>query len=216
MNASSEPQRPRTLEPQNPHALSRSSRRSSRCSRSSPRRSPDGEDFLYEPKWDGFRAIVFRGGGDVYIQSRDLQAARSLLSRAARRARSRRCPSGCVVDGEIVIATPHGLDFDALQHAAASRRVAGREAGERDAGLVRRVRRAGGRRPGPARPCRRPSAARRLERLLAGVEPPIHLTPMTRDRTAGGRMAGALRGRRPRRRDRQARGRRPTSPASAR
>ena len=34
---------------------------------------PAGEGFLYEPKWDGFRAIVFRGGDDVYIQSRDLR-----------------------------------------------------------------------------------------------------------------------------------------------
>ncbi|MDQ3211781.1 MAG: ATP-dependent DNA ligase, partial [Acidobacteriota bacterium] len=34
---------------------------------------PVGDAFLYEPKWDGFRAIVFRGGGDVFIQSRDLR-----------------------------------------------------------------------------------------------------------------------------------------------
>ena len=34
---------------------------------------PAGEGFLFEPKWDGFRAIVFRGGSDVYIQSRDLR-----------------------------------------------------------------------------------------------------------------------------------------------
>ena len=81
-------------------------------------------EFLYEPKWDGFRAIVFRGKGeDLYIQSRtkrpldryfpELHA--SLLERL---------PEGCVVDGEIVIATDGGLDFDALQlrlHPAASR-----------------------------------------------------------------------------------------------
>ena len=70
-------------------------------------------------------------------------AARPLLSRAARRACSPALPDGCVLDGEIVIATPHGLDFDALQlrlHPAASR-VA--EAREGDAGLVRRLRRAG-------------------------------------------------------------------------
>ena len=34
---------------------------------------PAAGDYLFEPKWDGFRAIVFRGGGDVYIQSRDLR-----------------------------------------------------------------------------------------------------------------------------------------------
>jgi ATP-dependent DNA ligase len=84
---------------------------------------PANGDFLYEPKWDGFRAIVFRGSSDVYIQSRDLKPLDryfpdlhdSLL---------RLLPRGCVVDGEIVIATPQGLDFDALQlrlHPAQSR-----------------------------------------------------------------------------------------------
>ncbi len=84
---------------------------------------PHGDSFLYEPKWDGFRAIVFRGGTDVFIQSRDLRPLdryfpelHDLFLRAL--------PDGCVVDGEIVIATPRGLDFDALQmrlHPAASR-----------------------------------------------------------------------------------------------
>ena len=84
---------------------------------------PDGAHFLYEPKWDGFRAIVFRSDDDVYIQSRDLRPLdryfpelhESLIAGL---------PPGCVVDGEIVIATPDGLDFDALQlrlHPAASR-----------------------------------------------------------------------------------------------
>jgi ATP-dependent DNA ligase len=84
---------------------------------------PAGGSYLYEPKWDGFRAIVFRGRDDVYIQSRDLkpfdryfpELHRSLLDLL---------PAGCVVDGEIVIVTANGLDFDALQlrlHPAASR-----------------------------------------------------------------------------------------------
>src|SRR5947199_7823259 len=85
--------------------------------------SDSGDAFLYEPKWDGFRAIVFRGAKDVFIQSRDLRPldryfpelhAAFLVS----------LPEGSVVDGEIVIATPRGLDFDALQmrlHPAASR-----------------------------------------------------------------------------------------------
>jgi ATP-dependent DNA ligase len=84
---------------------------------------PADRDFLFEPKWDGFRAIVFRGASDVYIQSRDLKPLdryfpelhQSLLELL---------PAGCVVDGEIVIATSDGLDFDALQlrlHPAQSR-----------------------------------------------------------------------------------------------
>src|SRR5216117_1240976 len=86
---------------------------------------PTAGSFLFEPKWDGFRAIVFRGASDVYIQSRDLKPLDryfpelhdSLLERL---------PKGSVVDGEIVIATAHGLDFDALQmrlHPAASREI---------------------------------------------------------------------------------------------
>src|SRR6266446_2164393 len=84
---------------------------------------PADDNFLFEPKWDGFRAIVFRGASEVYIQSRDLKPLdryfpdlhQSLLDLL---------PAGCVIDGEIVIATPNGLDFDALQlrlHPAASR-----------------------------------------------------------------------------------------------
>src|SRR5436305_3850210 len=79
--------------------------------------------FLYEPKWDGFRAIVFRGGGDVFIQSRDLRP----LDRYFPEMHDvflRALPDGCVVDGELVIVTRAGLDFDALQlrlHPAASR-----------------------------------------------------------------------------------------------
>src|SRR5262245_10469131 len=79
--------------------------------------------FLYEPKWDGFRAIVYRGSGEVYIQSRDLRPLDRYFPEL-HDALLAGLPEGCVLDGEIVIATPHGLDFDALQlrlHPAASR-----------------------------------------------------------------------------------------------
>ena len=83
---------------------------------------PEGE-FLYEPKWDGFRALVFRAGDAVYIQSRDLRPLDRYFP-DVHDALATALPSGCVLDGEIVIATAHGLDFDALQmrlHPAASR-----------------------------------------------------------------------------------------------
>src|SRR5467141_2613590 len=79
--------------------------------------------FLYEPKWDGFRAIVFRGGSELFIQSRDLRPLDRYFPEL-HEALLDRLPDGCVIDGEIVIATSHGLDFDALQlrlHPAASR-----------------------------------------------------------------------------------------------
>ncbi len=75
---------------------------------------PTGDGFLYEPKWDGFRAIIFRNGSDLYIQSRDLRPFDRYFP-DLHDALLARLPPRCVVDGEIVIATPGGLDFDALQ-----------------------------------------------------------------------------------------------------
>src|SRR5262245_50858302 len=84
---------------------------------------PTAEGFLFEPKWDGFRALVFRGGGDLYIQSRDLKPLDRYFPEL-HDALLAALPDGCVLDGEIVIATPDGLAFEALQmrlHPAASR-----------------------------------------------------------------------------------------------
>src|SRR3712207_555107 len=84
---------------------------------------PTDDGWLFEPKWDGFRAIVFRDGEDVYIQSRDSRPLDRYFPELHEQL-IEKLPAGCVVDGEIVIATPSGLDFDALQlrlHPAASR-----------------------------------------------------------------------------------------------
>ena len=136
-------------------------------------------DFLYEPKWDGFRAIVFRGGGDVFIQSRDLRPLDRYFPEL-REIFLAVLPDGCVVDGEIVIATARGLDFDTLQmrlHPAASR--VARLAKETPAAFV-----AFDALAADGRDLRELGQSERrvhLERLLDGVKPPIHLTPMTRD-----------------------------------
>ena len=141
---------------------------------------PSGDGFLYEPKWDGFRAIVFCGARDVFIQSRDLRPLDRYFPDLNAIFRER-LPQGCVVDGEIVIATPTGLDFDALQlrlHPAASRVAMLAEATPAGFvgfdllaidGLDLRTRHQSERRA-------------RLEALLGGIAPPIYLTPMTRDR----------------------------------
>jgi ATP-dependent DNA ligase len=90
---------------------------------------PDGPGWLYEPKWDGFRALVFRDGDAVLVQSRDLKPLDRYFPELAAPLRES-LPARCVVDGEIVIArrsapdAPTGLDFDALLqriHPAASR-----------------------------------------------------------------------------------------------
>jgi len=141
---------------------------------------PTAAGFLFEPKWDGFRAIVFRGGGDVHIQSRDLKPLDRYFPElhdgliAA-------LPDGCVVDGEIVIATDSGLDFDRLQlrlHPAASR--AAKLAKETPSSFVAFDLLAADGEDLRSLPFEKRRA--RLEKLLGRVKAPVHLTPMTRDR----------------------------------
>lgn len=86
------------------------------------REVPEGP-FLYEPKWDGFRAIVFRDGDELEIGSRNERPLTRYFPDLVRPLLEQ-LPSRCVVDGEIVIVTEHGLDFDRLSlriHPAASR-----------------------------------------------------------------------------------------------
>ncbi len=141
---------------------------------------PDGDDWLFEPKWDGFRVLVFRDGDELLIQSRDEKPLDRYFPELAEPLK-RQLPERCVLDGEIVIAGQGGLDFEALQlrlHPAASRAaLLAKETpasvvfwdvlcvGERD---MREV----------------PFSARRalIESLLANIEPPLHLTPATTDR----------------------------------
>ena len=142
---------------------------------------PPAGDFLYEPKWDGFRALVFRGGGeDLYIQSRTLRPLDRYFPEL-HETLVERLPEGCVVDGEIVIATSSGLDFDALQlrlHPAASR--VDKLAAETPSSFVAfDVLAADGEDLMAATQAERRT---RLEALLADAEAPLHLTPVTRDR----------------------------------
>ena len=140
---------------------------------------PDG-DYLYEPKWDGFRALVFRGADDVYIQSRDSRPLDRYFPELHDTLIAR-LPKQCVLDGEIVIATPHGLDFDALQlrlHPAASR--VGKLARETPSSFVAFDVLSIGSRSLMSQPQSERRAA--LEKLLGKVKPPVHLTPVTRDR----------------------------------
>jgi ATP-dependent DNA ligase len=139
---------------------------------------PVSGDWLYEPKWDGFRAIVFRGGAEVFIQSRDLRPLDRYFPEL-HAALLQGLPDGCIVDGEVVIATARGLDFDALQlrlHPAASR--VEKLARETPAAFVAFDALAVGGHDVRALPQHERRA--RLERLLAGAAPPIHLTPVTR------------------------------------
>ena len=137
-------------------------------------------DYLYEPKWDGFRAIVFRNEDGVYIQSRDARPFDRYFPEL-HAALLERLPEKSVVDGEIVIATARGLEFDSLQlrlHPAASR--VAKLAKEMPSSFIAfDLLAVAGRNLMTA-----PQATRRaaLEELLAKVKPPVHLTPATRNR----------------------------------
>ena len=147
-------------------------------------RLPDEGGVLFEPKWDGFRAIVYRAGADAFIQSRDLRPLDRYFPEL-HEALVARLPDGCVLDGEIVIVGKDGLDFDALQmrlHPAASR--VAKLSKEIPASFVAFDALAIGGRSlmGKSQAERRAA----LEKLLAKAAPPLYLTPMTRDRALAG------------------------------
>ena len=139
---------------------------------------PEG-DFLYEPKWDGFRAVVFRDGDEVEIGSRNEKPLTRYFPEVVAAAREQ-LPERCVVDGEIVIAGGQGLDFEALLqriHPADSRvRLL---AEQTPAQLVIFDLLA----LGDDDLTERPQSERRklLEDALASTRPPVHLTPATTD-----------------------------------
>ncbi|HVW24129.1 MAG TPA: ATP-dependent DNA ligase [Polyangiaceae bacterium] len=141
---------------------------------------PSGDGWTYEPKWDGFRTIVFKDRDEVFLQSRDEKPLNryfpELLAPLAAA-----LPERCVLDGEIVIARGGALDFEALQlrlHPAASRAKLLSEQipasiaffdllceGDED-----------------LRPLPFAERRRRLEAAVGGVKPPLHVTPATVDR----------------------------------
>src|SRR3954471_11664989 len=140
---------------------------------------PDGDDWLFEPKWDGFRCIVFRDGDSIELGSRNERPLTRYFPEVCS-VLLEQLPDRCVVDGEIVIAGAGGLDFDALQlrlHPAESR--VRRLAGEIPASfvafdLLALVDDALRKRPFSER-------GAQLEAALAGVKPPVYLTPATDD-----------------------------------
>ncbi|MFY9555635.1 MAG: ATP-dependent DNA ligase, partial [Blastocatellia bacterium] len=138
---------------------------------------PTTGGWIFEPKWDGFRALVFRDGDEILIQSRDEKPLNRYFPELLEPLLAQ-LPSRSVLDGEIVIARDSGLDFEALQlriHPAASRvKLLSQQIpasivffdilsqGDRDLrGTAFQERRL------------------KLESLLSSASPPIHLTPAT-------------------------------------
>ena len=140
---------------------------------------PVGGTWIFEPKWDGFRALVFRDGDEILLQSRDEKSLNRYFPELLAPLRSQ-LPARCVLDGEIVLVQDGALDFDALQlriHPAQSRvKLLSQEIpasivffdllseGDRDLrGMAFQDRR------------------HMLESLLSSATPPIHLTPTTNE-----------------------------------
>jgi len=142
---------------------------------------PEGEGWQFEPKWDGFRTLVFRDGDEILLQSRDEKPMNRYFPELVAPLAAA-LPPRCVLDGEIVIVGAAGLDFEALLlriHPAESRVKL--LAAETPASYVawdllalddEDLR-------------EKPLAVRRkrLERALSGATPPVHLSPATRDRS---------------------------------
>jgi len=142
---------------------------------------PADGDWVFEPKWDGFRALVFRDGDEILIQSRDEKPLDRYFPELLDPLRST-LPPRCVLDGEIVIVKDDELDFDALQlrlHPAASRVKL--LSGQIPASFVFFDLLCKGDQDLRGEPFQ--TRRRELESLLSSAPPPIHLTPATEDRS---------------------------------
>lgn len=140
---------------------------------------PDG-DFLFEPKWDGFRALVFRDGESLHIQSRELKPLERYFPELLAPLKDA-LPDRSVVDGEIVVVQGNELDFSTLQlrlHPAKSRIQ--KLSVEVPASYVAFDLLADGDEDLRAMPTEARRA--RLERALEAARPPVYLTPVTTDR----------------------------------
>jgi ATP-dependent DNA ligase len=140
---------------------------------------PTGGSWLFEPKWDGFRALVFRDEAEVLIQSRDGKPLNRYFPELLDPLKSQ-LPARCALDGEIVIVKNSGLDFDSLQlrlHPAASRvKLLSQEI---PASIVFFDLLSEGNRDLRGEPFQ--SRRHELESVLSSATPPIHLTPATYD-----------------------------------
>ena len=141
---------------------------------------PEGDAWLFEPKWDGFRTLVFRDGGEILLQSRDEKPMNRYFPELVEPLAAA-LPERCVLDGEIVIAGPDGLDFEALLlriHPAESRvkLLASQTPSSYVAWDLLAI--------GDEDLRETPLAKRRqrLEKVLGKARAPVHLSPATHDR----------------------------------
>jgi ATP-dependent DNA ligase len=140
---------------------------------------PPAGAWVFEPKWDGFRALVFRDGDEILLQSRDEKSLNRYFPELLDPLKEQ-LPARCVLDGEIVVANNGELDFEALQlriHPAASRvRLLAQQSPASIVFFDLLCRDGCDLRNEPFQ-----SRRRELASLLSSAAPPIHLTPATHD-----------------------------------
>jgi len=153
---------------------------------------PAGPEWIYEPKWDGFRTLIFRDGDEVFIQSRDSKSLNRYFPELIDPI-LQQLPHACVLDGEIVIARNGVLDFDALQlriHPAASRvKLLSQQT---PASIVFFDLLAEGADDWRKKPFHERRS--KLEAVLAHAQPPLHITPATDDPARAGDWFGRFEG----------------------
>jgi ATP-dependent DNA ligase len=141
---------------------------------------PTGGAWIFEPKWDGFRTLIFRDGDEILLQSRDQKSLNRYFPELLPPLLGE-LPEQCVLDGEIVVARAGGLDFDALQlrvHPAASRvKLLSQELPASVVAFDLLCEGASDLRSEPFRARRA-----RLEAVLRNAKPPLFITPSTTDR----------------------------------
>lgn len=141
---------------------------------------PSDGDYIFEPKWDGFRTLIFRDGDEILIQSRDEKPLNRYFPELPEPLKQQ-LPERCALDGEIVIARNGALDFDSLQlrlHPAASR--AKKLSEETPASVVFFDMLCENEHDLRSEPFEH--RRKRLEAILRHAKPPLHITPATRDR----------------------------------
>lgn len=142
---------------------------------------PSEGEWLYEPKWDGFRCLVFRDGAELYLQSRDQKPLLRYFPELKEPLLAQ-LPERVILDGEVVIAKDGGLDFDSLLlriHPAESRVAMLAE--QSPASIVLWDLLALGDDALNDAPFR--ERREKLEAALAGCRPPVYVTPLTEDRS---------------------------------